>query len=209
MVKLYVEGGGDSAVLKTVCRKGFTTFISRVGIKNRPRVVACGSRRNAYESYCTAVANGEEAILIIDSEDAVNVQYQQGQADTWLPWAHLKRRPGDGWDKPLNSTDTDCHLMVQVMESWFLADRDALKAFFGQGFEENAWPVANKSIEGIAKEDVYKILAQATSKCKTKSAYGKGEHSFKLLTKIDPAKLTQASPWAKRFVDELRKKMGS
>jgi hypothetical protein len=97
--------------------------------------------------------------------------------------------------------------MVQIMESWFLADRDTLKAFFGQGFKENALPAANNAIEGIAKPQVYNALAQATSNCKIKSIYGKGEHSFKLLTKIDPVKVTQASLWAKRFVDELRKKM--
>jgi hypothetical protein len=207
VVKVFVEGGGDRRALESECRAGFTAFITRTGMKNRPRVVACGSRRNAYESFCTAIKNGEEAFLLIDSEDAVNAQYQQGLPDTWQPWAHLKDRVGDEWDKPAGAADTQCHLMVQVMESWFLADRDALKAFFGQGFNENALPAVNNATEGIAKQQVYDTLAQATSHCKTKAAYGKGEHSFKLLTKIDPAKVTQASPWAKRFVDELRKKM--
>ena len=207
MVKLYVEGGGDTATLKMACREGFTTFISKADIKNRPRVVACGTRKNAYESFCTAIANGEKAILLVDSEDAVNAQHQQGQLDSWQPWAHLKARQGDGWERPQHSADTNCHLMVHVMESWFLADRDALRAFFGQGFKENALPAANNSIEDIAKQEVYTALAQATSNCKTKAAYGKGEHSFKLLTKIDPSKVTQASLWAKRFIDELRKTM--
>lgn len=97
--------------------------------------------------------------------------------------------------------------MTQIMESWFLADRDVLKAFFGQGFKENALPATNNAIEGIAKQQVYAALAQATSNCKTKTAYGKGEHSFRLLANVDPAKITRASPWAKRFVDELRKAM--
>jgi hypothetical protein len=209
MVKLFVEGGGNRKALESECRAGFTVFITRSGIKKRPRVVACGSRENAYDSFCTAIQNGEDAFLLIDGEDAVDAQHQQRQPDTWQPWAHLKARPGNGWDKPQHSVDTDCHLMVQIMESWFLADRDVLKTFFGQGFRENALPAANNTIEGIAKQQVYDALAQATSNCKTKTAYGKGEHSFKLLTKIDPAKVTQASPWAKRFVDELRKKMGA
>lgn len=207
MVKLYVEGGGDTAVLKTACREGLTTFVTKAGLKNRPRIVACGSRRDAFDSFCTAIASGEDAILLVDSEDAVIAQHQQGRPDTWQPWAHLKARQGDGWDKPAGAADTQCHLMVQVMENWFLADQEALKAFFGQGFKENALPAANNAIEGIAKPQVYSALAQATSTCKTKAAYGKGEHSFKLLTKIDPVKVTQASPWAKRLVDVLRKKM--
>lgn len=207
MVKLYVEGGGDTAALRTACREGFTTFVTKAGLKSRPRIVACGSRRDAFDSFCTAIASGEEAILLVDSEDSVNAQHQQGQPDAWQPWAHLKARVGDGWSKPAGATEAQCHLMAQVMESWFLADRDALKAFFGQGFRERALPAANNAVEGTAKTQVYAVLAQATSNCKTKAAYGKGEHSFKLLTQIDPSKVTQASPWAKRFVDELRKKM--
>lgn len=97
--------------------------------------------------------------------------------------------------------------MTQIMESWFLADRDAIKTFFGQGFRENDLPPMNNAVESTAKQQIYSTLARATRDCKTKSAYGKGEHSFKLLTKIDPAKVMQASPWAKRFVDELHKKM--
>ena len=207
MVKLYVEGGGDTATLKSACREGFTTFITKAGLTRRPRIVACGSRRDAFDSFCTAIAGGEDAVLLVDSEDAVNVQHQTGKPEDWMPWLHLKARQGDGWDKPQGSADTDCHLMVQIMESWFLADREALKGFFGQGFKETALPSANIAVEGVAKLQVYAALTQATNHCKTKAAYGKGEHSFKLLKTIDPAKVTQASPWAKRFVDELRKKM--
>jgi hypothetical protein len=207
MVKLYVEGGGDSAALRTACRQGFTQFITDAGIGQRPRVVACGSRKDAYDSYCTALASGEDAVLLVDSEAPVAQQCQQGQASEWQPWLHLKQRPGDGWDKPNGAPDTDCHLMVQCMESWLIADPAALKAFFGQGFRENQLPAAANSVESVAKTQVYSALANATKDCKTKAQYGKGEHSFKLLGKIDPTKVTAASPWASRFVSELKKKM--
>lgn len=208
MVKLYVEGGGDSAALKTACREGFTTFITTAGLKNRPRVVACGSRRDAFESFCTAIANGEAAMLLVDSETPCSDAHQRGDDPAhWLPWAHLKQRQGDGWEKPEGSADIDCHLMVQVMESWFLTDHGTLQSFFGHGFKENQLPAATRPIEGIAKAEVYQALQDATAGCKTKARYGKGEHSFKLLTRIDPAKVTSASPWAKRFVEELKKKM--
>jgi len=206
MVKLYVEGGGDANALRTACREGITEFITKAGVTKRPRVVACGSRRDAYESYCTAINQGEEAVLLVDSEDPVDMAHQQGNPDQWLPWAHLLQR--DNWSKPNGSSNTDCHLMVQVMESWFLADRVTLQTFFGQGFNANALPAAQNSLEGVAKPTVYSVLEQATKACKTKAAYGKGPHSFKLLTKIDPASVTVSSPWAQRFVDELKKKMG-
>lgn len=206
-MKLYVEGGGDTAALKAACRKGFTIFITQAGLNLRPRVVACGSRADAFDSFRTAVANGEDALLLVDSESPVAASTQAGEPQTWQPWQHLKQRPGDGWDKPAGSSDADCHLMVQCMETWFLADRSALAAFFGQSFRLGAMPAEANSIEGIAKTDIYAALASATKDCKTKAPYGKGEHSFELLAAIAPAKVTAASPWARRFVDELKKKI--
>lgn len=209
MVMMYVEGGGDTASLRTECRKGFTQFITKAGIKNRPRVVACGSRQEAYEHFCMAISNGEDALLLVDSEEVIAGTHQADsqKPETWLPWQHLKQRIGDGWDKPVGSLDTDCHLMVQVMESWFLADRNVLVDFFGQGFKENSLPNAANAIESVSKSQVYSGLSTATHNCKTKGAYGKGEHSFELLAKINPERICAASPWAKRFIDQLRKKM--
>lgn len=147
-------------------------------------------------------------MLLVDSEAPVDGRCQTGQPNTWQPWQHLNQRQGDGWDKPSPAAETDCHLMVQVMESWILADRATLSAFFGQGFNENALPAAANAIEGIAKTDVYQGLDKATRNCRTKPRYGKGEHSFKLLAKIDPRKVVDASPWARRFIDELKSRMG-
>jgi hypothetical protein len=206
VVKLYVEGGGDSKSLQIECRRGFREFLKKAGLKGKmPAIVACGGRQQAYDAYCTALKSGEPAALLVDSEAPVAPAHQQpNDPAQWQPWQHLKAH--DGWAKPANALDTDCHLMVQVMESWFLADRETLKDFFGQDFRENALPAANRPIEGMAKGQVYGALKQATQNCKTKAEYRKGEHSFKLLAMIDPAKVVKASPWAQRFVDELKKK---
>lgn len=208
MVKLYVEGGGDAAALKTACRQGFTTFITKAGITKRPRVVACGGRGDAYDSFCTAIANGEDALLLVDSETAVAAQDPEEKPEEWLPWKHLKERAGDEWEKPADSEETDCHLMVQVMESWFLADRKALKNYFGRGFRENPLPAATNAIENVSKTQVCDSLVKATRSCETKGKYRKGDHSFDLLGLIDPELIMRKSPWARRFVDALKKKMG-
>ena len=50
-------------------------------------------------------------------------------------------------------------------------------------------------------------MKRSTRECKTKDAYGKGPHSFKLLAAVDPAKVTAASPWAKRFIECLKARM--
>jgi len=210
VVKLYVEGGGNSKALQIECRRGFREFLEKAGLKDRmPAISACGGRRFAYDDYCTAVASGETAVLLVDSESPVAAAHQSGDPSSWLPWQHLKARQGDGWHKPPGVVDSDCHLMAQCMESWFLADRDTLQSFFGQGFRENVLPSAANPIESIAKTHVLDGLKDATRDCKTKSTYGKGEHSFKVLALIDPAKVSAASPWARRLVDELKKKMNA
>ena len=95
--------------------------------------------------------------------------------------------------------------MVQCMESWFLADKDRLEAFFGHGFHRYALP-ANPNVEEVAKNDVLGGLRNATRQCRSKGEYGKGRHSFDLLSQIDPAKVMAASPHAKRLVDTLRER---
>lgn len=173
-MKLYVEGGGD-----------------------------------AYDSFCTAIANDEDAMLLVDSEALVIAIAQPGNADhqedrkQWLPWQHLRQREGDGWEKPVQSNDRQCHFMAQCMESWFLTDKEALKVFFGQGFNQNSLP-RTFHIEQVPKNEVYESLARASANCRTKSKYGKSEHSFKLLALIDPEKVQQASPWALRLIETLR-----
>ncbi len=92
--------------------------------------------------------------------------------------------------------------MVVCMESWFLADKDVLSSFFGQGFNSSALP-QNANIEAVSKNDVFAGLQKASSKCKTKAPYGKGEHSFKILRLISPTVVREASPWAKRFLGSL------
>lgn len=207
-MKLFVEGGGSANALKSECREGFKTFITKAGIEKRPRIVACGSRSEAYNDFCTAITNNEEALLLVDSEEAVSADCQEDEDKTkWLPWKHLGRRVGDLWAKPTGSDDIDCHLMVQIMETWFLADRASLIKFFGPGFKEAKLPASGRAVEGIAKSEVYRSLKEASADCKTKEPYGKGTHSFKILASLDPEVVSLASPWAKRFLDALKDRM--
>ena len=94
------------------------------------------------------------------------------------------------------------------MEAWLLADRGALAAYFGQGFQESALPAESRSVEDVAKEQLLTALAAATRGSKTKGAYRKSEHSFNLLALVAPAKVCEASPWAQRFIDALRSHAG-
>ena len=90
--------------------------------------------------------------------------------------------------------------MVQIMESWFLADVKTLESFFGTGFRKQALP-GNPRIEDVSKQDVLNGLEQATQG--TGSSYNKGRHSFSILAMLDPIKVMKASPHADRFIKSL------
>ena len=94
--------------------------------------------------------------------------------------------------------------MVQCMESWLLADRECLARFFGQGFSERSLPARERDLEAIGKGEILTSLAEATLKCKTKAPYQKGKHSFVILARIDPSKVLERSPHARRLLEALK-----
>ena len=126
-------------------------------------------------------------------------------ADGQSSWEHLKVR--DGWDCPSSATDDNAHLMVQCMESWFLADRETLAVFYGQGFNPNALP-KQTNIEKIPKNDVNQGLDAATRYTKTKGKYHKTRHGFEILALIAPHKVRQVSEYADRLLVVLFQKCG-
>ena len=91
--------------------------------------------------------------------------------------------------------------MVQVMETWFLADREALRSYFGPLFVENAlrkWP----KLEDLSRETVLDALDRATAQCP--NPYSKGKTSFGLLARIDPTLVEAACPHGKDLLNRLR-----
>jgi len=90
------------------------------------------------------------------------------------------------------------------MEAWFLADRVALSAFYGNGFLANGLPGYPNSIEQIPKDDLEPALMHASKLTKTKGEYHKVKHGFALLGLIDPGKVERASAHAKFFNEFLR-----
>ena len=199
---VYVEGGGSgssSNALHAEFRQAFSEFFKAADLENqRPRIVPCGGREKAFDMFCTAKIQGKNAMLLVDSEGPVHSWNPSQTSRQWKPWSHLKN-----WIAPEGATDEDCHLMVECMENWFLADWASVRDFFGRNFRFNVLP--QSAVETISKSSVMEVLKTATSDCPNKT-YNKGAHSFKLLKCIDPKKVEAASPWAKRFLDELRKR---
>jgi Domain of unknown function (DUF4276) len=194
--KLFVEGGGDRDDLKTECRKGFSKLLKRARIGgSMPRIVACGGRGAAYARFVHAMANKraeDEVYLLVDSEESVVHED---------PWNHVAARTGDGWSSPGGAAEFHLHFMVQVMETWFLADPEAVEEFFGKGFSRGVLP-KHRDIEAVSKADIYRALHEATKHTQA-GPYGKGQHSFQILGELDPEKIANASVWAKRFFQAL------
>jgi hypothetical protein len=195
-VRIYVEGGGDNKDTIKRCNEGFASYCKKLVPSNRsPRIVSCGGRQQTFDRFRTAVLGGaanEICILLVDAESRVTAG---------TPVEHLQAR--DGWEFPI----LDHHrvfLMVQAMEAWFLADREALAAFYDGGFLANSLPGSSTSIEAVLKVDLEPRLTHASRPTATKGKYHKVKHGFALLALIDPSKVEKASPHAASLHQFLR-----
>ncbi|HEX4955099.1 MAG TPA: DUF4276 family protein [Thermoanaerobaculia bacterium] len=200
-VKLYIEGGGEGKPLDELFRRAWRRFFEKAGLGGRmPRVVRGGSRLATFDAFKTAVANRRSEdppmllpMLLVDSEAAVEAGHSV--------WQHLRRR--DGWDRPPEAGEDQAFLMVQVMETWFVADRATLRSFFGESFKEShlpPWP----DLEAVPKVTVLAALDRASAGCGARR-YKKGPVSFKLLEQLNPALVESACPGARALLAALRK----
>lgn len=196
-ITIYVEGGGDHNRDATVrCRQGFAEYCKKVAPARRLKIVACGGRNQSFDRFKTESGRtrpDEYCVLLVDSEGPM----KHGSA----PATHLHER--DKWDFA-HLPREQVFLMVQAMEAWFLADRDALAAYYGQGFRLNALPGDERHIEAIPKDDLVPSLEDASRATKTKGQYHKTRHGFALLAMIDPIKVEAGSQYAAAFHRYLR-----
>ena len=194
-VQLYVEGGGEGRSNHEIFRQGWGSFLRRAGLQGQmPQVIPGGGREQTFDKFSTALQNqrpDEVIMMLVDSEGPVTAGNN--------PWQHL--RAWDNWEQPSSARDDSAHLMVQVMETWFLTDRDALRRCFGTALNENyfrQW----ENLETVPKDTVLNILAQSTRTCQ--KPYRKGSVSFELLGQIDPQTVAAACPHAHNLLDHLR-----
>lgn len=194
-VKLYVEGGGEGHLLDTLFRQGWKRFFEAAGLAGKmPSVVRGQGRTQTLDLFATAVVHprgGALPLLLVDSEDPV----EEGHS----VWQHLEVR--DGWKRPSGAAEDQAFLMVQVMETWFLADRDLLRRYFGKSLRENhlrEWPV----LEAVPKITVFDALKKATAGCQR--PYAKGKVSYELLGQLSANQVEAACPRARALLGRLR-----
>ena len=199
-LRIYAEGGGDGKDTKAAIRRGFGEFLSDLrGLARERRIrwniIACGPRNAAFDAFNTALRTHTDAfnILLVDGEGPVNR----------APWEHLQER--DGWDRP-GVPDEQCHLMVQMMEAWIVADIDAMGSYYGPGFRRQAIPARN-DVEAIDKAILEKSLEDATRYTR-KGLYRKIRHGSALLCRINPQIVRSKAPYCERLFATLKTKMG-
>ncbi|HAO10044.1 MAG TPA: hypothetical protein DCQ51_02410 [Planktothrix sp. UBA8407] len=189
-IRIYVEGGGDGKESKAAFREGMSKFLKRLtGEQQQIKItcVVCGSRNTAHRNFTHDLTNYPDAInlLLVDSEDFVTVSSAR---------QHLMNR--DKWNLP-GIDENDIHLMVQVMESWLIADIDTLANYYGQGFNRNAIP-RNNNVEEIPKAAIESTLRRATQRTK-KGEYHKINHGPKILAMIDVSIVRENAPYCDRL----------
>lgn len=194
-IAIYMEGGGDGAAGRRALRQGMDALLEPIKAVARGKawhwkLVACGGRDRAFRAFRSAVRAGDYAVvaLLVDSEEPVS--------DT--PSRHVARR--DGWQLAFAQPDS-IHMMVQVMETWLLADQDTLRGYYGARFRASALP-SHADLEDLAKTDVERALALATSGT-SKGAYHKIRHASEILASLDRDLVRQRCPHFKRMWDWL------
>jgi hypothetical protein len=124
---VYLEGGGSNEKKQRApYRSEFAKLLEKAEITN-VRVIACGSRNEAHNSFRNHVGD-ERAVLLVDSEDPVDTGH--------LPLAHLAVRDAE-WQWPNWVTNDHVHLMATTIETWISCDPNALRAYFGPTFDKS------------------------------------------------------------------------
>lgn len=191
---LYVEGGGSTRKEQAPAREAFRNLLLRANFERRrlPEVIACGGRTEAIHDFKRHGARSPRAVLLVDAEGPVAAGSHAAE--------HLRTR-GE-WDGPV--PDERIHLMVQVMESWFLTQPAVMASHFGKNFQTTALPSA-ADIETIAKDKVAVGLDKATQQCASGRYSNQKRQGFRILEKLDVAPIEKSSRFAKLFFDYLRR----
>ncbi len=192
-VIVHIEGGGDSKNSQQPLRLGFKELIGEYSARTRqslrPRIACWGGRDRTFKKFKGACTDNPETIhlLLVDSEGPVNTS----------PIQHLITR--DRWD--FTGIDHDMiHLMVQTMEAWFMADKEAIKNYYGNRLNERALP-NRRNVEDIPKDDLKPSLARSGSATR-KGGYREIRDGSGILYYLDREKV-KTTLHGKRFFEKL------
>ena len=165
----------------------------------RFNLIAGGSRAEAVKDFLRSCKLRPHHInvLLIDSEDPV--------FDTTVAIRSLRNQ--SYWDEGVDCEDNQINLMVQSMEAWFIADRQAFTHHFGQDFNLNALP-SPQDAESVAPDDLTNAIRGALRYVsRRKRGYDKVTDGVKLLQLIDHAAVSKHCRHFKRLMDYLTREI--
>jgi hypothetical protein len=187
-IRVHVEGHPR-------LHSGFQKFLAEIREAARRRGVGwtlTTAQGQAIRDFMKGLRTQPDAfhVLLVDSE---------GLADDHLR-QELHRR--SDWMPPRTVHQDQEQWMVHVMESWFPADREALKTYCRSKIRESALP-QNPQIERISKQDVLEGLKRATG-----GDYHKGADAPQILELLKPGQVRARAPHCRRLFETLLAKLG-
>jgi hypothetical protein len=184
-VRVYVEGGAEGRPANSDFRRGWKTFLNELHELAREQgyvsleVVRGKDRSNAFRRFTghrTQYPN-DLCVLLVDAETAV--------PEHTNVWNVVARRTGDHWRRPAWATENHLYLMVHFVETWLLADQDALQSFFGRNF--NRRPLPRTNLEDRPKAEIQGALDRATRNS-SKGPYRHGQ-AHEIIAIVNPDKV--------------------
>jgi len=187
-IRIHFEGD-------KLLKSGFDDFFQETKRRARERrcrflPISAGSGETACRDFGIALRTHPDVwnILLRDSQGPVDANAS----------ASLCRQ--HGWDK---SHAGSIFWMVQMMEAWFHADRQALQKFYGNGFNESALK-KNPNVEEIPKRDLEDGLREATKKTQKGDYFdNKTSHGRKPLAALKPELVQKAAPNCQKLFDAV------
>lgn len=183
-VILYIEGGAPGTKKETTeaLRRGFAAFFAKC-LARQPKIIMSGNTNKTLKAFASACRKYHDdpatiVLCLVDADAPVTTDVL----------THLRTQ--HHWAAPAPITDAQCHLMVQCMESWFLADPAALARVY-----RGARYTPTTTIEAVG--DPVAELQRATAR-----KYKKPQ-ADKLLARLSPATVRQQSPYCERLLTHL------
>lgn len=205
-IKIFIEGSGKGKEQAKRFRAGFRKLFEKTSLKGKlPACIPGKGRVQTFEDFLYAFETrkpDEIIILWVDSEGIPETF--SSDPDSGYAWQHLQKQ--DKWKRPADAKGYQAQLMITCMETLFLADRAALKKFFGPKLSENRLlSDTDNRLEKRSSKDVQTSLYKATEPCGRSKCYQKGPVSFMLVGELNPEALQSKLPAFKRLISSLEK----
>ncbi len=199
-VRVYIEGGSTGKQADNDFRRGWKKFLDELHrlarahgyqslevIRGRGRRATFDKFENSRETY-----PHDLCVLLVDSEGPVTPRQHV--------WDVVSSRKEDQWIKPPWARGRHLYLLVQSIETWLVADPDALQSFFKRGFAPEKLPTTNLEQQSRSKiEQALKAATRHTSK----GAYQHAD-AILIMEKVRPEKVKTLSH-GRRLFDNLSK----